>query len=123
MTERYEPLPMRWTGQGFEPHSQAISRAVAQYDVGEIYPVTVAEVRSEANHNHEFAFIRTAWKNLPEGLSELYPTAEHLRKRALIDTGFYDEQIIDAGTNAAAIRVAAGVRCRQGAVHPIVEPH
>lgn len=33
-----------------------------------------------------------------------------LRKRALIETGFYDQTVIDAGTNAAALRVAQYAR-------------
>lgn len=51
--------------------------------------------------------------NLPEALADLYPTQEHLRKRALIEAGFYDETIIDAGTNAAALRVASAIRARE----------
>ena len=65
------------------------------------------------SHNHEFAWLTEAWRNLPEGLAELYPSPEHLRKRALIQCGFYDETLVDAGTKAAAIRVAAAFRARE----------
>jgi hypothetical protein len=80
------------------------------YCVGETYLLVNHENRSAVTHKHEFAWIKEAWKNLPEYLSDIYPTPEHLRKRALIDTGFYNENIIDAGTRAAAVRVAAYVR-------------
>ena len=46
----------------------------------------------------------------PENLADLYPTPEHLRKRALIQAGFYTEAIIDAGSKAAALRMAAYAR-------------
>jgi len=68
------------------------------------------EDRSPASHSHEFAWLKDAWNNLPEKLADNFPTPEHLRKRALIDANYYDEMIIDAGSNAAALRVAAGFR-------------
>lgn len=76
----------------------------------ERYAMVQYEGRSEVSHNHEFAWLHEAWKNLPEELTESYPTSKHLRKRALIDGGFYTETITDAGSNAAALRVAAMVR-------------
>ncbi len=47
--------------------------------------------------------------NLPEDIAYLYPTEDHLRKRALIEAGYYTETAVDAGTRAAALRVAAAV--------------
>lgn len=88
-------------------------RADQLFVVGEVYPLIVHEDRSSATHNHEFAWLREAWLNLPEALTDLYPTPEHLRKRALIEAGYYDETIVDAGNNAAALRVAAVFRARE----------
>jgi hypothetical protein len=88
-------------------------RADQLFVVGEVYPLIVHEDRSSATHNHEFAWLREAWLNLPESLADLYPTPEHLRKRALIEAGYYDETIVDAGNNAAALRVAAVLRARE----------
>jgi hypothetical protein len=101
-----QPLPMQWTGTGFEVLRRAADAADRQYVVGEVYRVLTEEERSDLSHNHEFAFVREAWKTLPDNLAESYPSPEHLRKRALIQAGFFDEQIIDVGTNAGAIRVA-----------------
>jgi hypothetical protein len=67
----------------------------------------VKEHRSKKSHDHFHAHLDEAWKQLPHGISELYPSVDHLRKRALIDAGYYDEEIIDCGTNEAAIRVAS----------------
>jgi len=94
------------------PRSKAM--ACRTYVDGEAYRLDVVEERSINSHNHEFAWLHEAWKNLPETLADQYPTSEHLRKRALIDSGFYNETIIDCGTNAAALRVASHLRSRDG---------
>jgi hypothetical protein len=74
------------------------------------YWLNVEPERSEKTHNHEFGWLSEAWKTLPDHLADQMPTSEHLRKRALIDAGYYTEQIIDVGSNAAALRVAAYAR-------------
>ncbi len=104
----HRPELFTWDGEAMVPRHPR--RADQLFVVGETYPLIINEDRSVATHNHEFAWLREAWLNLPEALADLYPSPEHLRKRALIDAGFYDETVIDAGTNAAAIRVAAAVR-------------
>jgi hypothetical protein len=68
------------------------------------------EDRSMASHRHEFAWLKTAWDNLPEHLAAAYHSPEHLRKRALSAAGFCSEIITDAGSHAAAERVAATCR-------------
>lgn len=85
-------------------------RADAFYAVGERYIMEPVHQRSDATHRHEFAWLREAWMSLPEGLADLYPTTEHLRKRALIEAGYYDETVIDVNSNAAALRVATALR-------------
>ena len=86
------------------------TRAAHHYVIGERYTLVPHEDRSRVTHDHQFAWLAEAWANLPEDLKDLYPTPEHLRKRALIDAGYYDETIVDAGTNAAALRVASAFR-------------
>lgn len=102
------PLWFEWTGEVMVPlNPRAANR---QYVVHERYHLEHREERSPQSHAHEFAWLHEAWANLPEKLADLYPTPEHLRKRALIEAGYYDEEIVDAGTNAAALRVASYVR-------------
>lgn len=66
--------------------------------------------RSQQSHAHEFAWLHDAWLNLPEYLADLYPSPDHLRKRALIEAGWYDETITDVGSKAGALRVASMLR-------------
>lgn len=106
--ESFPQLVCDWDGEVFRPlHPRRADRYLT---VGERYSLIQYEDRSAATHNHQFAWLHDAWQNLPEDIADQYPTPEHLRKRALIDAGYYDEIIIDAGSNAAAIRVAAAIQ-------------
>lgn len=105
------PMLFDWDGEAMIPRHPR--RADQLFVVGQHYSLIEQEDRSTATHNHEFAWLKEAWMNLPEALVDLYPTQEHLRKRALIEAGFYNETIIDAGTNAAALRVASAIRARE----------
>lgn len=107
------PVIFTWSGDAMVPLPRFARLCDAQYVVGETYRLGVVEDRSTATHNHEFAWLKEAWLQLPEDVAHLYPTPEHLRKRALIEAGFYDEQAVDAGSNAAALRVAAAFRARE----------
>lgn len=108
MTDATPPCAFEWDGEAMKPLQP--KRADAFYTVGERYIMVPVCHRSDATHRHEFAWLREAWINLPEALADQYPTTEHLRKRALIDAGYYDETIVDAGTAAAAVRVSAAFR-------------
>lgn len=101
-------LPFRWDGEALRPLRPRF--ADREYVVGETYLIEPTLDRSDASHRHQFAWLANAWANLPEAVSDLYPTTEHLRKAALIDAGYFNETILDAGTNAAALRVAAVMR-------------
>jgi hypothetical protein len=113
------PLHAIWTGAAFEPTRRYLKDCAA-LSAGELYKIEVFEERSEISHRHEFAWLRTAWRNLPENIADRFASPEHLRKRALIDAGFYNEMAIDAGTNAAAIRVAAGFRSHDEFIAAVV---
>lgn len=111
-----EALACKWDSRSRalipEPRFQA--RAAEQFADGPVYWVNVDAERSDKTHKHEFAFVREAWKQIPETLEDQYPTADHLRKKALIQAGYFDEQVIDAGSNAAALRVCQGIRSFPG---------
>ncbi len=104
------PITCTWDGESFVPLTRFARACDKHFVVGQEYPLVVHEERSTSTHNHEFAWLKTAWENLPERIADQFASPEHLRKRALIDAGFYDEQIVDAGSNAAALRVASFIR-------------
>jgi hypothetical protein len=104
-------LPVTWNGDAFEPaNSYWRKEADRRYTVGERYVLTVEEIRSEQSHKHMFAAIREAWMSLPESYHERYATPDHLRRWALIKTGFREERSIVCASETEARRVAAFVR-------------
>ena len=86
-------------------HREKISKLVN----GEMYLIEVEEQRSAKSHRHYFAALKNAWQNLPEDLSEKFPTVEHLRHYALIMEGFRDDRHIVADTERQAQMIAAFV--------------
>lgn len=71
----------------------------------------LAEQRTQASHNHQWAEIAELWRTLPESLAgaPYAQSPEALRKHALIARGYCDTATVDAGSKAAAARVAASL--------------
>lgn len=106
------PFYAQWNGEHFVPMRRFMRAIGAAYKAGEIYRLAEENERSRASHNHYFARIAEVWKTLPEDVAELYPSAEHLRKRALVQAGYYDEEVIDCGSQDVAVKVATAIRKR-----------
>lgn len=105
------PVKFRWDGDAMVPATSFWSRkADEEFIVGQTYAMTPVGARSQQSHNHYFAVIADAWSNLPDELLEIYPTAEHLRKKALIRKGYRDEREHVCGSDAEAQRLAATIR-------------
>lgn len=85
-------------------------RATELWKAGDRYLVDAIEERSARSHRHYFAAIRDAFENLPDSLKECYPSPEHLRKKALILTGFRNERSIICSSAREAARMAAFIR-------------
>jgi hypothetical protein len=107
-----------WNGAAMIPTRPEAARGV--YELGRHYWLDEVDERSWISHAHEFAFIAQAWDNLPEPLMESFPTPEHLRKAALIATGWFRETIIEAGSKPGASRVAAYARGEDEFAHVVV---
>ena len=78
---------------------------------GEIVHVDLDPQRSGKSHRHQFGFVRTAWLNLPDNLKDA-PYAgspDHLRKHALIATGYRNVEMMPCGTEQRAERFAASM--------------
>jgi hypothetical protein len=91
-----------------------------EFVIGQKYWLELVSERSWASHRHEFAFVHKAWENLNEEDAERFPTPEHLRKAALISTGWFRETIIEAGGKTAALRVLAYVKGEDEFAHVVV---
>lgn len=105
------PLPFTYQGQGvFHALPHAVAGCAEHYSQGEIVRLAPVEERSEISHRHEFAWLRDAWQTLPDAIMADYPSAEHLRKRALIATGWADIRDYPCASRAEATRLAAALR-------------
>lgn len=115
------PTLLQYFGDGeFKATARSKAACDAHYVVGMHYPMMEWQDRSPNSHNHEFAWLGEAWKNLPEAHKDEHPSPEHLRKAALIEAGYYNETLIDCGTKAAALRVAAYARGDDEFAHVVV---
>src|SRR5271169_4002875 len=100
-------LRMMWkNGYGvFVPSDRQLSYCHNEFGDGEIVTFERHEERSEASHDHFFAWLEEAWLQVPENLMSEYPTVESLRAKALIRTGFFHETdtVCENRKEAAAI--------------------
>ena len=101
-----------WDGEAMVPRPPFRKKCDEQFVVGEIYRLEPFEHRSRNSHNHYFAALHDAWLNLPEDTAIATPTAEHLRKWALIRTGYSDVSKFAAATPKDAVELAATLRNR-----------
>lgn len=104
------PLPYEWDGEAMRVLPGFQRQADQLFTIGERYRLAPIEERSGASHRHFFAAVNEAWANLPEHLSAQYPTAEHLRARALIEAGYCTIADYVCSSRAEAVRWAANLR-------------
>jgi hypothetical protein len=105
------PIPCIWTGAVYQPlNARFVAKAAEAHGAGEVVTLAPVEDRSAASHRQYFASINEAWQNLPDDLAERYPTADHLRKAALIRAGYRDERTFACNSRKEAIRLAAFLR-------------
>ena len=101
------PFLCRWNGAEFEPHPRFRRFCDETFVIGRLYTLVEEETASDKIRRFCFASVGEAWKSLPEHLSDRYPTAETLRKKALIHTGWREERMFVAPSKAEARRFAA----------------
>lgn len=105
MTAR-APISVVYEGEG---EFRAIPRLRGECDrrfvIGMHYLFTEEEERSAKSHRHFFASVNEAWQSLPDDMASHFPSPDHLRKHALIRTGYYDVTSFVAASRAEGIRL------------------
>jgi hypothetical protein len=104
------PIPCRWTGHALEPIGRFKINADRDFVVGQRYMIAEVKDRSSESHRHFFACLTDIWMSLPEHQAGRFPTLDHLRKWALIKTGYANSRQYIATSRAEARRVAAFMR-------------
>ncbi len=105
-------ITWRWDGEGMVPEGPAARRkADESYVVGECYRMSAEDLRSWISHQHQFAWLNEAWLSLHDRYS-IEPWAQspdHLRKYALVRSGFAKVRIYACKYKAEARRLAATI--------------
>ena len=97
------PLDFAWNGSEMIPRHPKL--ADRYFVVGQTYRLEPREDRSSRSHAHYFAALHEAWLNLPAEWTERFPSEDHLRKYALIKTGFCDQRTFVCSSKAEARRL------------------
>jgi hypothetical protein len=98
-----DPLWYRYNGAAMMPLLPEV--AARQFWVGGVYLLELhREERQSARHKAYFATLHDDWTRLqrPE-----WPTSEHLRKYALIQTGWREERALECPSPELASEIAA----------------
>lgn len=108
------PITYQWTGTAMMPATQCLERCRNMFKVGGVYTLEAPKGRTRDSHKHYFACINAAWQNLPEDQADRFPSPDHLRKWALVRSGYADETAVVCDTEDAAFKVAAMARKLDG---------
>jgi hypothetical protein len=101
------PVLFQWNGESMTPLARFSRIADGKFVVGQTYKMEAVDIRSLPSLNHYFAELHEIWLNLPEDAAKKFPTADHMRKFALIRTGWRKERSITLRDAGEAARVAA----------------
>lgn len=106
-------IRVTYDGAVLEPDGHFSAAALqSRLGAGEVLLIDIEPNRSRATHNHQFAFIKTAWDNLPEAMKDApyAKTPDTLRKHALIMTGYAKSRMFALGCERRAVRMARHMR-------------
>ncbi len=106
------PVLFQWDGDAMVPIKRHAELSDREFVVHEYCRMAVVEGRSWKSHKHFFAALFEGWANLPEryALEPWSQSDKHLRRYALIKTGWHDSQTFACGSQAEALRWAVNMR-------------
>lgn len=104
------PVIFEYDGESMIPLRRFQRLCDRQYVIGQQYRLVEEQERSKRSHDHFFAAVDEAWKNLKEDIADNFASPDALRKWALIRAGFRDERSIVCSSKAEARRVAAFIK-------------
>jgi hypothetical protein len=61
-----------WNGEAMVPKRP--KECDKRFVIGQTYWLDEVSERSWISHRHEFAFVKSAWDNLPPAIAETFPT-------------------------------------------------
>lgn len=106
------PITYYCTGEALVPLRRFDNRFKSEFEKGKRYQMEEIEQRSGKSHRHFFASVAEAWSNLPEEYAQEFASPEHLRKYALIKTGWHDVAYFPFASKEEAMRYVTYHRAR-----------
>lgn len=103
-------LPFQWDALEGVLRPRYPQRTASHLEDGKLYLMAVQKPRNMDAHRAYFAAVHEAWMNLPEQIAHRFPSSEHLRKWALIHTGYYNEEQMVCDTEEDAKRMGTFIR-------------
>lgn len=99
------------TGELMRPLAYHYDLFTRTFESGKRYQLIEFRERSRETHDHFFATVAGYWHNWPENYERELPSADHLRKHALIRTGHYIQcMIVHSSLEAASAYVRNFIR-------------
>ena len=117
------PIVCNWNGENFSPIMGHKATAKKQCLTGQSYIFELSEQRSAARHRAYMAFIGQCWASLPEELTRKHPSPDHLRKYALIVTGYCTTQDFVCQSRKEAERTAFALAAMDSDRYAIISIH
>lgn len=95
MSHEILPVLFQWdeTDEVLRPADRHRKLCLRQFTDGGIYFLGPHGGANSPSDKAYFAQINSVWKTLPEDMAERFPTAEHLRKYALIKCGYHRHEM------------------------------
>jgi hypothetical protein len=100
-----DPQWFKWNGAAMMPTQPDLARK--QFIVDGKYLLETHHERAYRRHRAYFAALHEAWGSIA---TDDFPTSEHLRKFALIKTGWRQERVLACDSKERAERTAAFIR-------------
>lgn len=87
------PILVKWDDDRdvFVPARRIVGQLKKLYHDGQAIWLEQIQFRSMASHNHQFVEIHDRWESMPEYITSRFINEKHLRKYALIRTGWVKE--------------------------------
>ncbi len=101
------PLPFEWDGNVLRPVERYRALAERQFRAGQTYVLEPHDPISHRERRFYHASIKDAWDNLSPEMQKHFPTADRLRKWALVQANWRIQNFITCESEASAARHAA----------------
>lgn len=121
MKKRTPQVIYEWTGEVMRPLALHRELCAAEFSIGKRYKLIEFKERSHETHDHFFSVVSGYWHQWPESYDRDLPSADNLRKHALIRTGHYIQSVMHhASVEAATAYVRDSLRYvdyAEGSIH------